>query len=77
MLHSDSRLIGDVRPENIFIGDDVNIKCSTMHTFYNDDLNFNKTFSTKEVTFLAQTDQLQSGKDQTSHPPTSNAFLSV
>ena len=53
LLHADNNLVGDVRPENIFISEDGDIKCSTLYTFYDEDLNFNKTLIMKEITLLS------------------------
>ena len=47
LFHSNDDLIGDVRPENVFIGEEGNIQIATLYTFYDDQTNYIKAFTNK------------------------------
>jgi serine/threonine protein kinase len=52
-FHKTGRKVGDVRPENVFISEEGQVKVATRLTFPSENTNYHKTFYEKEVTYLA------------------------
>lgn len=63
--------VGDIRPNNVFINEDGQIKVVTKHTFPQEHDNYQKTFYDNEKTYLApeEVKDLQIGKSETTADP--------
>ena len=69
-FHSYDKKVGDIRPKNICINEDGQMKLMSMNTFPQELDNYQKTFYDKEKTYLApeEVKDLEIGKSQTSAP---------
>ena len=52
-FHSSNAKIGDIRPQNVCINEDGQIKLMSQHTFPQELDNYQKAFYDKEKTYLA------------------------
>ncbi len=64
-VHAKGLLLGDVRPENMFISEKGEIRVGNLASFLEEDTNYRKTITFKEKTFLApeQLENIRKGKD--------------
>jgi Golgi nucleoside diphosphatase len=68
-----SKKLGDIRPDNIFINEDGQVKLANVHSWPNEDDNYMKTLLNNEATYLGthlpnqapeEVRELQNGKSQ-------------
>jgi len=52
-FHNQGIKVGDIRPANIFINEDGQVKMATQYSWPGEQLNYSKTFYEKEVTYLS------------------------
>ncbi len=52
-FHKNGKKAGDIRPENVFINEDGQVKVATQLTWPSENINYQKTFYEKETTYLA------------------------
>lgn len=66
-FHNRGGKVGDIRPENVFINEDGQLKVATKHSWPQEMDNYQKAFYEKEKTYLApeETKDLQIGRSQT------------
>ena len=53
-FHNKNLKVGDIRPDNIFINEDGQIKMGTQFSWPGEQLNFTKTLYEKEKTYLCK-----------------------
>ena len=51
-MHGQGHKIGDVRPDNIFINEDGQVKVATTYSWPSEQTNYSKSFYEKEITYL-------------------------
>lgn len=63
-VHEKGYILGDVRPGNIFVNENGEIRVSNLYTFFDETTNYSKFLTSREQTFVApeQIAELQSGK---------------
>ena len=52
-FHDKKQKVGDIRPENVFVNDDGQLKLSTVHSWPRETTNYDKYFYDHEPTLLA------------------------
>ena len=53
-VHEEGRKSGDIRPDNIFINEDGQVKLATYFSWPGEQSNYSKTFYEKEITYLGK-----------------------
>lgn len=69
--------IGDVRPYNIFINEEGQIKIANLHSWPNEKTNFDKTAFEKQLTYLSPEEMRlisKGNQDNTTNKVTSESF---
>lgn len=66
-FHQNGTKVGDIRPENVFINEDGQIKLASKFSWPLENDNYAKAFHEKEPTFLSpeEVKDLQTGRNQT------------
>ena len=81
-FHESGKKVGDIRPQNVFINEDGQVKVATHLTWPGEQNNYHKTFYEKETTFLGtiQLSQplrsLRTFSSVKSSPPKTRGWLS-
>ena len=68
-FHESGKKVGDIRPQNVFINEDGQVKVATHLTWPGEQNNYHKTFYEKETTFL--------GTVSLSQPPKNSRISSL
>lgn len=58
-FHSRAEKVGDVRPQNVFISPEGQVRVATQYTWPNEQTNYMKTVFEKEVTYLCNSRTMQ------------------